>query len=348
MRITRILAGGLLLTALGPVLRAQAPPYQAAIDAEVDVRSGPSPMYYPTGKLRPGDRVTVREEKDGGWLAIDPPPQSHSWIESRVLGKHSGWTAHVMVASEVPVRAGSPLVSKFPPEVVSAKLKPGTQVLILGPARIADDGTKWWPIQPQNEFRYIPKTAVKVTPVVETVAASNPGGMFAGATTPEAVFAQAEKAREAGQLAEARRLYELCASLPGADAGVRSRCWSRLEYLKSIPGSFPLQTAGTGPYPPTGGQAGTQGQAAGYGPRPPAGQPMTSFGWLRRAPFLIGNQPAYALQDSQGRLLMYVTAQPGLNLEPFVERNVTLSGSVSYLGELKRNHMLAIQVQPLQ
>jgi len=70
-------------------------------------------------------------------------------------------------------------------------------------------------------------------------------------------------------------------------------------------------------------------------------------GRLRRAPFYLDNKPTYALESSQGNLRIYVTAQQGLNLEPYVNRNLELLGPMFYHGQLKTNYMAATQVIPL-
>jgi hypothetical protein len=79
---------------------------------------------------------------------------------------------------------------------------------------------------------------------------------------------------------------------------------------------------------------------------PSAGQ-TAGPGHLRRAGFFIDGKQAYALEDSQGHLLMYVTAQGGLNLEPHINRNVSLVGSIVYHQQLRKDYILATQVMPL-
>src|SRR5207253_6389516 len=66
----------LALFAVPQIAGAQTFPAEMTVTvSEVEVRSGPTKEYYPTGKLRYGDRVLViRESKDQpGWLAIRPP-----------------------------------------------------------------------------------------------------------------------------------------------------------------------------------------------------------------------------------------------------------------------------------
>ena len=62
--------------------------------------------------------------------------------------------------------------------------------------------------------------------------------------------------------------------------------------------------------------------------------------------FVDGKQ-AYVLENTQGRPLLYVTAQAGLNLEPYVNRNVELFGPAIYRGDLRANYMTVVRVAPL-
>ena len=74
-------------------------------------------------------------------------------------------------------------------------------------------------------------------------------------------------------------------------------------------------------------------------------QLQSSTGFLRRAGFQIDGRQAYALESEPGLLRMYVTAQSGVNLEPYVNREVELIGPVSYRGELRNNFMPVARVR---
>ena len=71
-------------------------------------------------------------------------------------------------------------------------------------------------------------------------------------------------------------------------------------------------------------------------------------GWLRRAAYYLDNRPTYVLESSQGYPRLYVTAQPGLNLEPYLGSPVKLYGPMVYRGDIKTNYMTAVQVTPLR
>jgi len=362
MRSARIIVGWTVLVAVTAV-HGQTPPYDTTTVAEAEVRCGPSPVYYATSKLKAGTPVRVVAEKEGGWLAIEPPPGSFSWVNGRLLGEHSAKTA-VVYAPEAPVLAGSALVDRQP-DVVVAKLPRGSQVVILGEARVQADGSQWWPIMPQKELRYLRKEAVRAQTPVEAIGGAGPGGVApaVAATGVDALWVQAEQAREAGKVAEARQLYEACLRQPGLDETRRARCTERLQQLNAgqvvvqpiapAPPAAPASPPKVNMQPPTGTNPapGTQGQAVGYGVRTldPQGATvsMTGPGRLRRAGFFIDGKQAYALEDSQGQLRMYVTAQAGLDLEPHINRNVNLAGMIVYHQQLRKDYILASQVMPL-
>ena len=70
--------------------------YDAVIQKQTDARCGhgDSPMFYATNHLKPGDRVRVLKEEDGGWLAILPPSGSFSWINKQLLSHPANWPAN--------------------------------------------------------------------------------------------------------------------------------------------------------------------------------------------------------------------------------------------------------------
>jgi uncharacterized protein YraI len=49
--------------------------------------------------------------------------------------------------------------------------------------------------------------------------------------------------------------------------------------------------------------------------------------------------PQYALFDQTGAVLSFVTPAPGVNLRPFVDKNVGVNGQRGYLPELQRQHV---------
>ena len=84
-------------------------PYQAIVEIDGEyVRSGPGQSFYPTDKLKKGDKVTVHRHDPGGWCMIAPPPGSFSWIRSDYV-QRSGESGGVLKANNVVVHIGSAL-----------------------------------------------------------------------------------------------------------------------------------------------------------------------------------------------------------------------------------------------
>jgi hypothetical protein len=140
-------------------------PYEAVVDMEeVTVRSGPgSSQYYPTGKLRRGDKVIVHRHDLGGWYMIAPPPGSFSWVPAKYVRKLDDQHG-VISRDKVAVRVGSHESDIH--ELYQRVLVKDDEVRILGEKMLRDDasdrpGELWYRIAPPpNEWRWIPGQAV--------------------------------------------------------------------------------------------------------------------------------------------------------------------------------------------
>lgn len=132
-------------------------PYEATIDvAEEFVRSGPGQKYYPTSKLRRGDRVSVhRHEPGGGWVMIAPPVGSFSWIQAEYI-KRKQDDSGVLTENDVIVRVGSQFNNDY--DWWQVRFSKGDTVEILGEQTFE---TERGPVQmlkikpPANEYRWI-------------------------------------------------------------------------------------------------------------------------------------------------------------------------------------------------
>ena len=65
-------------------------------------------------------------------------------------------------------------------------------------------------------------------------------------------------------------------------------------------------------------------------------------GLLRRSGLQIDNRQAYVLESYDGRTRLYVTAQPGVNLEGYLNRYVELIGSVNYRGDIRGGDYMSV------
>jgi hypothetical protein len=143
-------------------------PYEATIEAdETYVRSGPGSKYYPTGKLKRGERVTVQRHDPGGWHMIAPPPGSFSWVKARYVDKTAPdrGTAN---SNHVVVRVGS--FESDIREMFQRKLAQGDEVQILGekelpPETGAGAPELWYRIAPpRGEWRWVAGQALSPPP----------------------------------------------------------------------------------------------------------------------------------------------------------------------------------------
>jgi hypothetical protein len=134
-------------------------PYEAIVESdEAYVRSGSSKKYYPTGKLRRGDRVTVQRHDPGGWFMITPPAGSFSWVPARYVQKVSA-DRGVITTNNVAVRVGS--FESDIREVYQRKLSQDDEIRILGEKMLTPEtgvgsAELWYRIEPpRGEWRWI-------------------------------------------------------------------------------------------------------------------------------------------------------------------------------------------------
>jgi hypothetical protein len=209
--------------------------------------------------------------------------------------------------------------------------------------------------------------AVRPTP-------SAPAGPLAPSSAPSADPAsdprllrdRAVRAHWAGQYDEAVRLYRQAASA-GARTDPALSSWAAgwANYLESVnrpparatpasrlpahevrtpnpPDKAPTPAAPPGARlaPPKGTSADANAGAA------PAPEFATHSGRLREAGCGLGYQKAYVL-EADGRPFLYMTAPAGVDLQPYVGRDVEVTGRVAYHNELRAYYMPVARVRPL-
>ena len=347
---------------------------------EAEVRAGPNenPQLYVTNRLRRGTPVQVVEELGNGWLKIKPPAGSFSWINTRfveqVAPNQPNWMVIGHPDVRVPVVVGTDTKKDVPSQIEGSRLSRGAQVTGLGPARVDDEGA-WLPIEPPpGEFRYLrgdavtrsdgtappgpPVAAAKVTPV-----ANASGSSGAAITEAEALGMRAAQAERDGNTTLAIDLYtRAAAAAQGSSPELARQASNRAYWLRQGVNATLHSTFTPSPLPPGDVRltASPSVQLAGpvsvYSttPRPgdlgaPQSPPLVSSGpgRLRRAGRCVDGCTTYVLDSLQGGLLFYVTPEQGVELEPYLNRNVELIGAAVYSGELRANYMRAQRVQAL-
>jgi hypothetical protein len=330
MSTLRSIAGVALVVLLVSAVHADPTPTTARIVVPmVEVRSGPSMSYYATSRVYMGEVVTVIGDEDKGWLAIQPPRpgyDSFSWINvDSVVVTQSGMAAIVKVP-EAPLRVGSRLYNA-PPTVERFKAKQGTCFGVLGRPETSADGT-WLPVEPApQEVRYIPVAAIRKDP---------PSPQLVAATTVSPP-SYTQPRPPVTPLANASPTY---ASSGGAPTVGRLTSYTPPP-RNTTPqySNTPDTSASVRLSPPSVSATPTSAVVQWYEP-----------GYLSRTMLIDRDgrqlyriEPASARGAASDRWA-YVSAAPGLSLEPFVGRDIAIYGQMVYRTDLRYYHLTATQV----
>jgi len=338
---------------------ADPPRKTGVIDVDgVEVRCGHALAYPAVGQLRKGDVVIILSGEEAGFVAIQPPPGSVSWIKQIHLGKvEAGETgkANVPVAVEgAEVMAGTDASGK-PTTRVTTRLPKGTIVETIGPA-LRVDNSSWYPITPpEGDLRWVPKSALRAASIITlgppppyhadapafTVAGSE--GSKAEALTRPAVatlpkvlsehklWSQATSAERGGEYSTARSLY----------ARIYQDLWDQKAERDAIVMCYNRYTRCDEMV-----KRGDSGSGRPAPARPAADANWSNAGYLQELQkVFVDGQQVYSLQDDRGNVIYYVTAVSGINLRSYTGKRVQLYGAISQRPELYRPHMAVERVE---
>ncbi len=339
---------------------------------QAQVWCGPSTAngLYPTNILRQGERVQVERELESGWLVVRPPAGSFSWINNRFVQYISAKYANFVVTydgHDVPVLIGSCLKMDRPSKI-GVKLPRGAQVRVIGRAMTDEEGT-WLPIEPpEGEVRYLRKeTVAKPGSTAQTTSSAKAPVQAPDADT---LWRDAQKADNAGRLADAIRLYRLAGDAnlsinpERADEAYRRAHWieqansstnspggsyyypdgpTRPATASVSPFVLPVNPVGTNAIQPIGG-ASTSAVNAQLVSTKAVSTPQPDLHYAKgRLQHAFKNEAnrRYHLLDNKGRPVLSVRAAPGVDLSSFEDKDVELWGQLSYVSEL-RNYLLTV------
>jgi uncharacterized protein YgiM (DUF1202 family) len=147
------------------------PPYEAVVESdEAFARCGPGKNFYPTGKLKRGDHVTVRRHDPGGWFMIDPPPGSFSLIQGDDVQREGNLgTVKQLAEGQSPVRIGSEIDPAID-SVYQRQLSSGERIEILGEVTVPrrNGQVQMFKVRPpKGEFRWI--EGMNLTPLDQQI-----------------------------------------------------------------------------------------------------------------------------------------------------------------------------------
>jgi uncharacterized protein YgiM (DUF1202 family) len=335
MRHPILLSAMVCFLSAAPAFAQNYPTEGFILQKDVEVRSGPSKNFFPTSKLYQNEKVTILRETQG-WLEIKPPTGSFSWISGKNVKQVDAQHAFVDcdAARPVSIYAGSRLVNQAP-DRESVKLTMGTIVALVNPPMNVN-GETWLPIAPHpSEVRYIPVESVKPATVVAATQTGPPNWtLTSNGYVGNNVLAEAEQATKANDIPRARQLYQQVANTT-TDQNQKVYALNRLASLSQAP---------------------VQGVTTSLSPSNP--NPLSPFnlvtlqaptwstyGRLRDTSLKSENGlPIYSLEDTQGKVLTYITTNPGKSLQAYIGRTISVFGPTMYRPDVRMQYVVASHV----
>lgn len=364
----------LLSVVLIPMSASAQQPTPAFISVkEVEIRAGASDKFPATGKLLQNDRVLIKREANSGQsLEIVPPPGSFSWVREKHVQTgppENGRETLLTTVEETELRAGAEGKNE-PLPCGTIKVKKGTKLIARGPkVNVAIEREAWWPVEClPDESRFIPASAIQQSSAAGSHPAPPPGEP---GTKEPLRWSLADRAQREGRLDEAERLFldivrENAGTNGDFELSLRAQNRVREIRMQRRINLTNRPSDGSKLIPPTGVPSFTPPSDL-LPPRPslpvsPAGISRTTIspatgnarnfsatGWLRRSGFQIDGKQTYALESNRGQLRVYVTAEPGVDLESYLNRPVEIFGSFEVRGDVRgAEYMRASRVMPLR
>ncbi|MGL6073029.1 MAG: SH3 domain-containing protein [Fimbriiglobus sp.] len=148
---------------------AQQKGYIAETTTETTIRARPSDTGELTGTLPRGEKVVVSHAVGENWLAIQPTNGQLSWIRRTYIDEpeppQTVFPRDAFTVSDTDIELFAGVMgTQSPFNITLTKIPEGTTVTMIGPP-VQIKGIFWVPIKPvQDDFRYIPKSAVQPVP----------------------------------------------------------------------------------------------------------------------------------------------------------------------------------------
>jgi hypothetical protein len=378
----RALFVGLAMARLASAAMAQnAPHLGTVIDTEVIVRAGPSDKFKDTGTLKKGARVVVDHE-EFGWLAIQAPRGSVSWVPIAFVDFDTTRPVpqNVMVSEDVVLASGKVGLAEPQTDIRRTKVPAGSILTVVG-QRVTFDNKQWYPVEPiEGDFRYVPKSSVQAGEPANTAFVvrdtAPPGLAPAGATIPatptgtsggkpvvdDPLWLQAEAAERDGRTDDAEKLYfQLARKMnePGGDHDIANLCYTRIHAIREKKRSSMAPTS-SGPTAvrtdsPRGDRPALLPPVKNDSPLAVSTQPnpskssgdkgnWTGVGRLLISPLALDGRQTYALESGPGMVQMYVVAGTGVNLEQYKKKYVKVYGNTYTHPNAAKPYIVATEV----
>ncbi len=343
-------------------------PYTAYVNSsDVYVRSGPGRDYYPTDKLQKGEKVEVYRHDPGGWYAIRPPRNSYSWVSSRHLDALGNDLAMANTDRAV-ARVGSAFSDVR--DVIQVRLGKGEKVELLAPPSAESPWCKIAP--PSGEFRWVfakfvdrelpddlardereargenadePAAADRANDVQlansiehSRTADQLPSKPGRGGKTPVDRELDAIDLQISATVVEEVSAWSFDSLRQRAEAALaqaqtptqRGRATTILDKLARFEDIKQRHVALRRGDP--------LNRALAEAPR----RDDSRFDGVGRLAPVISQRPGapqYALVDNTNTVVSFVTPAPGVNLRPYVDKQVGVNGQRGYMTDLGRQHI---------
>jgi hypothetical protein len=275
--------------------------------------------------------VAIGSEKtadDGTYLPIEPPEGELRYVRAEAVTKNL-----------VPGETARTLTVAAPPSMPSPSAAPVPEA----------------PPPPTGSFAQ-PRGAVPAVPL--------PTASAAPELAADPQWNEAQELERAGRTAEAERAYTELGKRLSADPAkhdLAMQCFNRAYFLRQpnqgAAVAAEARYAGQGadgrlrpvagvPYRPQGNCATPCPPAQQSNPVPAVNVPVLTSepGMLRRASRAIDSRPTYMLRSSNGFLLAYVTAEPGVDLESHLDQVVTVQGPTVYRSDVRATYITVQRV----
>jgi hypothetical protein len=263
-------------------------------------------------------------DAEGTWMPIEPPASEVRYIRAENVSRLPAAPTRTTVAASGSFKDGPPAAPPAPPP--------------------PPDGDALWRQAEQAE-----RTG-RLADAIRLYELAGEANLHVNHARAEAALRRAEWLRQGGNPPSGGSAFypdrEVRPPTPPGDARPAAAPYEGRVYALPTDTGEPATAArliGSAPASPPGQFCSTPSAApAAWGAPPaPVGYPSSGPGRLHRS------RVGFLLVSDNGRPVYYAAGQPGLDLEPYVDRNVELFGPVAYRNDLRAYFMTVVRVQPL-
>jgi hypothetical protein len=335
--------------------------------AALEVFDEPDERSYSSGRLRRGDRVTVRDADRAGWIAIDPPADAFDWVERGALGPEEPGRRARVVASGAVARSGR--LGARMPGPPRAELREGSLIRLADlPPLVVGAGpsaTTWLAIvPPPGEVRHVRVQGVRwvaepPSPVAETRASFNPpsspadplpNDVATAIARIEAIHrAELRAPVETWQMGPIRARYQALLKTvtdPASAKAVHDRLERVARHEEIAEAAREIQTILERSRRRDDELARVRKRLAAA--HRPERRPFDAEGLVQSSSRQVEGKRVLALIGPEGTTLAYLDVPDGLDARPLLAQRVGVRGDVHYNEHLRASLITVRSVEPLE